>query len=41
MKIAIIGEQYSANLGDGVICETVKGIVNENFDCETITFYID
>ncbi|MDY4721987.1 MAG: polysaccharide pyruvyl transferase family protein [Clostridium paraputrificum] len=36
MKIAIIGEQYSANLGDGVICETVKGIVNENFDCETI-----
>lgn len=30
MKILIIGEYFSANLGDGVICETVKYLVEKN-----------
>ena len=35
MKILLIGERYSSNLGDSVICESVKYIVekcNENIE---------
>ena len=33
-KILIVGEIYSDNLGDGVLCKTVKNIIEENIDCE-------
>lgn len=37
MKVLVIGEHYSSNLGDGVICQTVKRLLEENFsEIETI-----
>ena len=32
MYILLIGERYSENLGDAVICETVKNIIHSSFD---------
>lgn len=31
MKILVVGEYYSTNLGDGVICETVQKLINKYF----------
>lgn len=36
MKILIIGEWYSSNLGDGIICENVKRIIENSYECEKI-----
>ena len=33
-KVLIVGEIYSDNLGDGVLCKTVEKIVKEKIDCE-------
>lgn len=38
MKILIIGERYSANLGDPIICETVKKQILEAFPDAEIEF---
>ena len=32
MKLLLIGERYSENLGDAVICETVKKLIQKNFN---------
>ena len=31
MKILLIGERYSANLGDGIICETVESLLRNHY----------
>lgn len=38
MKILLIGERYSENLGDAVICETVKRLIEQKCDAEIIEF---
>ena len=38
MRILVIGERYSANLGDPIICETVKYQILENFPDAEIVF---
>lgn len=38
MRVLLIGECYSDNLGDGVICETVVKILTGSFDITTIDF---
>lgn len=40
MKILIIGELYSSNLGDGVICENVKNIVEKYYDGKNLQIYL-
>ena len=41
MSVIIIGERYSENLGDAVICETVKNIIQSSFkDAEIDMFDI-
>ena len=37
MKILIIGEWYSSNLGDGIICENVEKIVREIYKEKNVT----
>lgn len=37
MKILLIGEYYSSNLGDGVICNTVESLLLNSFDNAEIT----
>ena len=37
-KILIIGEVYSQNLGDGVLCECLKYILNENISNVELEF---
>ena len=37
MKILLIGEHYSDNLGDGVICANVEEMVKKNFNEVQIT----
>ena len=32
MNILLVGERYSANLGDAVICETVEKIIEEKYN---------
>lgn len=39
MKILIIGERYSENLGDPVICETVYNIVSNTYKNAQIDFF--
>lgn len=39
MKILLIGECYSANLGDGVICETVASLIKEKYHDAEITYF--
>lgn len=39
MKILIIGERYSENLGDPVICETVYNIVSNSYKNAQIDFF--
>jgi len=37
MKILLIGEVYSENLGDGIICETVANLIKNAYpNCEII-----
>lgn len=37
MKILLIGEVYSPNLGDGVICETVAALIKQKYpNCEIV-----
>lgn len=36
MKFLVIGEHYSSNLGDGVICEVVKSILHEAYPSSEI-----
>ena len=38
MRVLLIGECYSDNLGDSVICETVAKILADSFDINTIDF---
>ena len=38
MRILIIGERYSANLGDPIICESVEYLVKKNFTEAKISF---
>jgi polysaccharide pyruvyl transferase WcaK-like protein len=37
LKILIIGERFSTNLGDGVICETVEGLLSKHYKDADIT----
>lgn len=39
MKILIIGERYSENLGDAVICETVYNIIKKEYKDSKIDFF--
>lgn len=36
MKILIVGELYSSNLGDGVICENVKSIIENYYEGDNL-----
>lgn len=36
MKVLVVGEYYSANLGDPVLCQTVRNIIQDNFPDATI-----
>lgn len=40
IKILVVGETYSSNLGDGVICETVKILIEKNIK-NTVVFCAD
>lgn len=37
MRILLIGECYSSNLGDGVICDTVANLIKEKYNNAVIT----
>ncbi len=38
MKILLVGEIYSENLGDAVICETVKRLIQQKVEAEIVDF---
>lgn len=40
MRILLIGERYSENLGDAVICETVRMLIQQKLDAKIIDFDI-
>lgn len=40
MKVLLIGEKYSTNLGDGVIFDTVKEILKRQYGCDIINLDI-
>lgn len=39
MNILLIGECYSANLGDGVICDTVAHLIRDKYDGAMVTYF--
>ena len=41
MKILLVGEIYSENLGDAVICETVKRLIQQKVEAEIVDFDLD
>lgn len=39
-KVIVVGAMYSLNFGDGIICNTVSKIINNEYNCETVIFGI-